>query len=120
MTPRRDPWLLARLFDLSFSHFVALSLVRIVYALFMVAGLAGLAFLITFLFLLNARDTTIIAVLLAAASPVIYLAYLLVLRLLCEGFIVVFTIAEDLGEIREALAERARKASPAETGAPPC
>jgi hypothetical protein len=113
MTPRRDPWLLTRLFDLSFSRFVAVSLVRIVYAVLMVIGLAGLGFLITFLFLLNQRFSLYAAIILLMLSPFLYLVYLLVLRVLCEALIVVFAIAEDLSEIRDALRQQAEKAPPA-------
>jgi hypothetical protein len=113
MTQRRDPWLITRLFDLSFSRFVALSLVRVLYAVLMVVGLAGLGFLITYLFLLGNRDTTLVAVVLLLIAPLIYLVYLLILRLLCEAFIVVFALAERLDEIRDALAERDKQQAPA-------
>ena len=42
MTEQRpDPWLITKLFDLRFSRFVALSLVRIVYVVLMIAGLVA-------------------------------------------------------------------------------
>jgi hypothetical protein len=103
MTPRRDPWLIAKLFDLSFSRFVSLSLIRIVYVILMIAGLVLLAFLDLYLFQLGQRETTIAAVLVMVLAPVIYLIYLLVLRLVCETLIVLFAMAEDLDDIREAL-----------------
>jgi hypothetical protein len=99
MGPKRNPWLVSRLFDLGFSHFIALSLIRIVYFLFMVAGLVLLAVLIHFQFQIGDQMVAILLVLLA---PFIYLVYLLVIRLICETLIVVFTVAENLSELREA------------------
>src|SRR5262249_45696496 len=98
MTERREPWLITKLFDLSFSRFVALSLVRIVYVLLMIAGLVVLAFAITYLFEIGRQDTTVAGLLLLALAPIVYLVYLLVIRLVCEVLIVVFALAEDLQE----------------------
>src|SRR5262249_27840233 len=105
MTQRRDPWLITKLFDLTFSRFVALSLVRIAYVLLMIAGLAALAFVITYLFQIGRQDTTIAALLLLLLAPIIYLPYLVLLRLICEVLIVVFAMAEDIEELRARLAE---------------
>jgi hypothetical protein len=106
MQPRRDPWLITRLFDLAFTRFIALSLIRIVYFVLMVAGLVLLALLTYYLFQIGER---IAAVLLLVLSPVAYLVYLLVVRLVCETLIVVFAMAEDLGELREAMRQQADK-----------
>jgi hypothetical protein len=108
MTERRDSWLITKLFDLSFSRFVALSLVRIVYVVLMIAGLVVLAFAITYLFEIGRQDTTIAALLLLLLAPIAYLLYLLLLRVICEVLIVVFAMAENLQETRAALAEWAR------------
>jgi Domain of unknown function (DUF4282) len=113
MTERRDPWLITRLFDLSFSRFVALSLVRIVYVLLMIAGLVFFAFTITFLFQIGRRDTTIAAILLLVLAPIVYLIYLLVIRLICETLIVVFAMAEDLEEMRTTIRELTKTQQPA-------
>jgi hypothetical protein len=99
MDPKRNPWLITRLFDLGFSHFIALSLIRMVYALLMVAGLVLLAVVIYYQFAIGDRAVAILLLLLA---PIINLAYLLIIRLICETLIVVFTVAENLSELREA------------------
>jgi Domain of unknown function (DUF4282) len=103
MERKRDPWLIARLFDLSFSRFVTLSLIRIVYVILMIAGLVGYAMVVTYLFRIGDRHTTLAAVLVLLLGPIIYLAYLLILRLVCETLIVLFAMAEDLEEVRQAL-----------------
>src|SRR5262245_15372642 len=109
MTQRREPWLITKLFDLAFSRFVALSLVRIVYVILMIAGLVFFAFAITFLFEIGRQDTTIAAILLSALAPVVYLIYLLIIRLVCETLIVVFAMAEDIDELRETIRELTEK-----------
>jgi hypothetical protein len=106
MQPRRDPWLITRLFDLGFTRFIALSLIRIVYFVLMIAGLVLFALLTYYQFQIGER---IAAVLLLVLGPVIYLVYLLIIRLVCETLIVVFAMAEDLGEMREAMRQQADK-----------
>ena len=106
MEQRRNPLLIARLFDLTFSHFIALSLVRIVYFLLMIAGLVLLGILTFYLFQVGQKEG---AILVLVAGPVFYLVYLLIIRLVCETLIVVFAIAEDLGEMREAFGRLADK-----------
>jgi hypothetical protein len=113
MSQRRDPWLITRLFDLAFSRFVALSLIRIVYVILMIAGLVFFAFVITFLFQIGRHDTTIAAILLLTLAPLVFLIYLLIIRLICESLIVVFAMAEDLSEVREALRQLSEKQQPA-------
>jgi hypothetical protein len=109
MTERREPWLITKLFDLAFSRFVALSLVRIVYVILMIAGLVFFAFAITFLFQIGRQDTTIAAILLLVLAPIVYLVYLLIIRLICESLIVVFAMAEDLSEMRRVIRELTEK-----------
>ncbi len=119
MTERRDPWLITKLFDLSFSRFVALSLVRIVYVILMIAGLVFFAFVITFLFQIGREDMTIAAILLLVLAPVVYLIYLLLIRLLCESLIVVFAMAEDIEEMRQTVRELQKAQQPsAPSGSP--
>jgi len=107
--PRRDPWLITKLFDFHFSRFVALSLIRILYVILMIAGLVVLGFAITFLFQIGKEDTSIAAILLCALAPLIYLVYLFVVRLVCESLIVVFAVAEDMSVLRETLEELLQK-----------
>src|SRR5262245_19856091 len=109
MTPPRNPWLIARLFDFSFSRFVSLSLIRIVYFVLVVLGLVPLAFGTFLLFQIGQDypELLLLAVLLAVATPFIYLIYLFFIRLVCETLIVLFAMAEHLGEIREALERQA-------------
>jgi hypothetical protein len=109
MTQRPEPWLISKLFDLAFSRFVAKSLVRIVYVLLMIAGLVFFAFAITFLFQIGRRDTTIAAILLLVLAPIVYLIYLLIIRVICESLIVVFAMAEDIDEMRESIRELTEK-----------
>jgi hypothetical protein len=100
MSPGRDPWLITRLFDLSFTRFVALSLIRIVYVLAMVGGVGLLAYIIIDRFM---KQDNYLGILLLVTWPVIYLVYLVVIRLICETLIVVFAMAEHLEDIREEL-----------------
>ena len=116
MSERRDPWLITKLFDLSFSRFIALSLVRIAYALLMIAGLVVLAFAITYLFQIGRQDTTVAALLLLLLAPLVYLPYLILVRLICEVLIVVFSMAEHMEDIRVRLAEGTRTE---QTASPP-
>jgi hypothetical protein len=110
---RRDPWLITRLFDLSFSRLVAVSLARIVYAVLMVAGLAGLIFLVVFLFQTGQREMMIAAILVLVLGPLLYFLYLLFIRLICETLVVAFLMVEHLEQIREALEQSAQKGQPA-------
>jgi hypothetical protein len=105
MAPPHEPWLIARLFDFSFTRFVSLAVVRIVYFLLAVVGLVPLAYGVFILFELsqNFPEALLPAVLLLVAAPLIYFVYLLLLRVICETLIVLFSIAEHLAEIREAL-----------------
>jgi len=99
MDPKQNPWLVTRLFDLGFNHFIALSLIRIVYVLLMIAGLVLFAVLVYYQFVIGDRTVGILLLLLA---PIINLAYLLIIRLVCEALIVVFSVAENLTDLREA------------------
>jgi hypothetical protein len=105
MSPQHEPWLIARLFDFSFARFVSLAVVRIVYFLLAVAGLVPLAYGTFILFELsqNFPEALLPAILLLLGAPLIYLVYLLLLRVICETLIVLFSIAERLAEIRDAL-----------------
>lgn len=105
MSSHQNPWFVTRLFDFSFSRFIATTLIRIVYVVLMIAGLAGIAFGLFKLFQLSDTRTAVLA---CVASPIAYLIYLVFIRLLCETLIVVFAIAEDMEDIRQALAEQTK------------
>jgi hypothetical protein len=111
MEQKRDPGLIARLFDLGFTHFIALSLIRIVYVMLMVAGLVVFAILIYYQFQMGEQHAALLMLVLA---PFINLAYLFILRLICETLILAFSMAENLSAIRAALEQAADK----ETRAP--
>ena len=104
-----DPWLIARLFDFSFTRFVSLPLVRIVYAILAVAGLAPLLFGAFVLFQMGQDypEALLLAYVLAALTPFIFLIYLFVIRLVCETLIVLFAIAEHMKEVSETLKRQA-------------
>ncbi|MCC6421450.1 MAG: DUF4282 domain-containing protein [Gemmataceae bacterium] len=114
MPPPHEPWLIARLFDFSFSRFVSLSLIRLAYFLLAVAGLVPLLFGVFLLFQIGQdfQDALVLAVVLMVAAPFIYLVYLFLLRLLCETLIVLFAVAEHLAEIRETLKRAADSPPP--------
>jgi hypothetical protein len=112
MSTKRDPWLITRLFDFSFTRFVALSLARFVYAILMVGGLAGYVFLCVYLFQTGQREMMTAAIILVAIGPIVYFIYLLVIRLICETLIVVFAMVEHLEEMREALELLADRKNP--------
>jgi hypothetical protein len=119
MTPRRDPWLITRLFDFSFTRFVALSLARIVYAVLMVGGLAGYVFACVYLFQTGQREMMTAAVILTAIGPIVFFIYLLIIRLVCETLIVVFAMVEHLEEMRESLEQLADKGKASSPETPP-
>ncbi len=97
-------WLLSRLFDFAFSRFLATNLIRILYVVLMIAGLAGIGFGLIKVFQLTDQTTAYLCV---GLSPLAYVIYLIVIRLVCETLIVLFAIAEDLDDIRRQLSERA-------------
>ena len=113
MSENTDPWLIARLFDFSFARFVSLPLVRIVYAIMAVAGLAPLLFGSFVLFQMGQDypEVLFLAILLTALTPFIYLIYLFILRLVCETLIVMFAIAEHMKAVAEALQRPAERTS---------
>ena len=81
----------ASLFDFSFSSFVTLRFIKVLYVIFMVfAGLIGLAVLITFAS--QGGVSILIALILA---PIAFFLYLLIYRVLLEFIVVIFRIAEN-------------------------
>ena len=119
MSTKRDPWLITRLFDFSFTRFVALSLARIVYAILMVGGLAGYIFLCVYLFQTGQREMMTAAIILTAIGPIVFFLYLLIIRLVCETLIVVFAMVEHLEEMRESLEQLADKGKSSSPETPP-
>lgn len=121
MHENRQPWLIARLFDFSFEHFVSLSLIRIVYALLAVGGLVPLAFGVFVLFQIGQShpEIMLLAMLLLLATPLIYLLYLFVIRLICETLIVLFSIAENIRVLNEVARPRPQAQGPEDAPAQP-
>jgi hypothetical protein len=109
MPDQPEPWLIARLFDFSFTRFVSLPLVRIVYGILAVAGLAPLLFGTFVLFNMGQDypEVLLLAFVLAGLTPFIFLLYLFLVRLLCETLIVMFSIAEHMKEVVELLKHQA-------------
>jgi hypothetical protein len=105
MPPPHNPWLIARLFDFSFSRFVSLALIRIVYFVLAVLGLVPLLFGVFILYQIGQDypEILLVALLLLVLAPFIYLIYLFFIRLVCETLIVLFAMVEHLDQIREAL-----------------
>jgi hypothetical protein len=88
---------LNNLFDFSFSEFVSVDLIRVLYVisivLAVVAAIAGVVAMFS-----NSLAVGVGALIL---SPVILFLYILFARVLMEIFIVIFMIAEHVNEIAE-------------------
>lgn len=81
----------ASLFDFSFSSFVTLRFIKVLYGIFMViAGIIGLA--IFFAFATQGGFSIVIALIL---GPIAFFIYLLIYRVLLEFIVVIFRIAEN-------------------------
>lgn len=82
---------LASLFDFSFTSFVTLRFIKVLYGVFMaIAGLIALA-----LFFALASRGGLGIVLALIVGPVAFLIYLLVYRVILEFVVVIFRIAEN-------------------------
>ncbi|WP_326824311.1 DUF4282 domain-containing protein [Streptosporangium sp. NBC_01756] len=87
---------LARLFDLSFDHYVTTSIVKIIFVILVVLqGIWALLFL-AFAFDLNPGFGIISLV----VAPIAWFLAVLLTRVGLESLVVVFKIKEDLGAIR--------------------
>lgn len=87
------------LFDFSFSRFVTTSLIRFLYALFViVAGLAAIALFIAGIVMV-ADGSGGTGLLIMIASPIAFLLLTILVRVQLEVVIVIFRIAEYLGEM---------------------
>ena len=84
-----------RLFDFSFQSFVTVSIIRLLYAIFLLlAGLAALFFVIAALSA-NAAFGVIVLII----SPLIFLLYAIIARVYLEVVVVLFRIAENTSEM---------------------
>jgi len=84
-----------RLFDFSFEEFITLSIIKILYVLFVIA--AGLAALGIFVAFASQGGATLVAGLIAA--PIGFLLYVIMARVWLELLIVIFRIADNTAEI---------------------
>jgi hypothetical protein len=97
----------ASLFDMSFSEFVTIRIIKLLYTLGIVlAGIAGLIFIVSGF--ANGIGTGILFLLL---SPFIVLIYILFARIWLELIIVVFRIAENTSQL-----VKMQKQGPADMG----
>jgi len=100
----RTPSFLRNLFDTSFSHFVTIRLVKVLYVLSIVILAIGMVvFLISRLMV---ADGFLEGLLIFLMTPIIAFAYLLAVRIWLEIIIVVFRIGETATEVRDLLASR--------------
>ena len=86
---------LAALFDFSFSEFVTTKIIKILYGILIVlAGIAALVAIIA-----GFIDSAGRGVLMLVLSPLMFLLYVIMARVWLELVIVIFRIAEHVGEI---------------------
>lgn len=79
------------LFDFSFSSFVTLRFIKVLYGIFMaIAAIIGLAIFFTF-----ASQGGVAIVLALIFAPIAFFIYLLIYRVLLEFIVVIFRIAEN-------------------------
>ena len=129
--PNSNPGVIARLFDLSFSRFVALSLVRMFYLLMLILGLLVMCAVIAGEFGLFNNPTVVEQLkgidlppevrqqidktqggpdmIVVISAPFAFLAYLVVVRIICETVTVLFAMAEDMEQIRQGIDKLAKK-----------
>lgn len=97
MSDQQNKTFFQTLFDFSFSGFISIDLIRVLYMVsILMAGIAVVAGIIAAFS--NGISYGIGAILLA---PVLFLVYVLFSRVLFEVFIVIFKIADYLEEIAE-------------------
>lgn len=88
---------LKKLFDFSFSEFIALRIVSVLYML--AVGLTGLGAIAYILIALQEGIAAgLIAIILA---PIVFLIYIILIRIGLESMIIVFRIAEHTSQIAE-------------------
>jgi len=85
------------MFDLSFSEFVTARLIKVLFILGVVLSVLGVLGMIIAGFSAGAGRGILMLIL----SPLIFLLYVLVVRIWCELIIVVFRIAENTSRLAE-------------------
>ena len=86
---------LGQLFDFSFSRFITTRIIKVLYALGLFFGFAATVGLIVGAF----GDSTTAGVITLVLSPLWLLLYAIVIRVLLEIVMVMFRMAEQVGEI---------------------
>jgi len=88
---------LSALFDFSFSEFVTTKIIKILYGILIVlAGVAALVAIIS-----GFTNSVGQGILMLILSPLVFLLYVILARVWLELVIVIFRIAENVGEIAE-------------------
>lgn len=88
---------LSALFDFSFSEFVTTKIIKILYGILIVlAGVAALVAIIA-----GFTNSVGQGILMLILSPLVFLLYVILARVWLELVIVIFRIAENVGEIAE-------------------
>jgi uncharacterized membrane protein len=88
--------LLASLFDFTFSNFITTKIIRIVYAMAMIfCAIFTCGFIIT-----GFTKGFFTGILFFILSPVIFLLYIMSVRIFLELIIVIFRIAENIEQIK--------------------
>lgn len=86
------------LFDFSFSSFVTLRVIRVLYVLITVFySLIALTFFISLL----AKHTPASIIIAIVGVPIVYFIYLIIARITMEVLMVIFNIGKDVRRIRE-------------------
>ena len=88
------------LFDFTFSRFIATRLIKLAYAVAMIVGIAGVVAAVVAGLGSGQPGAGLIAL---VVGPIVFFMYLIVVRLWCEFFIVIFAMAEDLDDIRKGI-----------------
>jgi len=86
-----DRSLLARVFDLSFTEFVTPSIIKVIFVVGVIlAGLGSLGILVAFAS--QGGGSVVVGLILA---PLVFLIYTLLVRVMCEIYILLFRIEEN-------------------------
>jgi hypothetical protein len=86
---------LGSLFDFSFSSFITPKIIKVLFVIGLVLVLLLTLFYIIFAFISNIAFGVVVLIL----SPIIFLLYMLVVRIYLELLIVIFRIQGDIAEI---------------------
>ena len=88
---------IAVLFDLSFTEFITTRVIKV----FFILGVVFAALITLMVIVGGFQVGSAVGVIVLLLSPVLFLLYILMLRLWCEFIIVVFRIAENTGRMAE-------------------